>query len=174
MKQSGQYGRFGSGQAVRRVEDETLLTGAGQFVDDHNLPGQAHVMFLRSPHAHARVLGIDTNAAAGMPGIVAVVTGADLVRAGVKPLPSSADFRRADGSPTAAPPRHALAVDTVRFVGDAVAAVVADTPAAARDALEAIDVRYDVLPCVVDARAAVAAGAPQVWPAASDNVAAEI
>ena len=174
MKQSGQYGRFGSGQAVRRVEDESLLTGAGQFVDDHNLPGQAHVMFLRSPHAHARVLGIDTKAAAGMPGIVAVVTGADLVRAGVKPLPSSADFRRADGSPTAAPPRHALAVDTVRFVGEAVAAVVADTPAAARDALEAIDVRYDVLPCVVDARAAVAAGAPQVWPAASDNVAAEI
>jgi len=174
MKQSGQYGRFGSGQAVRRVEDESLLTGAGQFVDDHNLPGQAHVMFLRSPHAHARVLGVDTKAAAGMPGIVAVVTGEDLVRAGVKPLPSSADFRRADGSPTAAPPRHALAVDTVRFVGEAVAAVVADTPAAARDALEAIDVRYDVLPCVVDARAAVAAGAPQVWPAASDNVAAEI
>jgi carbon-monoxide dehydrogenase large subunit len=131
-------------------------------------------MFLRSPHAHARVLGIDTKAAAGMPGIVAVVTGADLVRAGVKPLPSSADFRRADGSPTAAPPRHALAVDTVRFVGEAVAAVVADTAAAARDALEAIDVRYDVLPCVVDARAAVAAGAPQVWPAASGNVAAEI
>ena len=174
MKQSAQYGRFGSGQAVRRVEDESLLTGAGQFVDDYNLPGQAHVMFLRSPHAHARVLGVDTKAAAGMPGIVAVVTGADLVRAGVKPLPSSADFRRADGSPTAAPPRHALAVDTVRFVGEAVAAVVADTPAAARDALEAIDVRYDVLPCVVDARAAVAAGAPQVWPAASDNVAAEI
>jgi len=174
MKQSGQYGRFGSGQAVRRVEDESLLTGAGQFVDDHNLPGQAHVMFLRSPHAHARVLGVDTKAAAGMPGIVAVVTGEDLVRAGVKPLPSSADFRRADGSPTAAPPRHALAVDTVRFVGEAVAAVVADTPAAARDALEAIDVRYDVLPCVVDARAAVAAGAPQVWPAASGNVAAEI
>jgi len=174
MKQSAQYGRFGSGQAVRRVEDESLLTGAGQFVDDYNLPGQAHVMFLRSPHAHARVLGVDTKAAAGMPGIVAVVTGEDLVRAGVKPLPSSADFRRADGSPTAAPPRHALAVDTVRFVGEAVAAVVADTPAAARDALEAIDVRYDVLPCVVDARAAVAAGAPQVWPAASGNVAAEI
>jgi len=174
MKQSAQYGRFGSGQAVRRVEDESLLTGAGQFVDDHNLPGQAHVMFLRSPHAHARVLGVDTKAAAGMPGIVAVVTGEDLVRAGVKPLPSSADFRRADGSPTAAPPRHALAVDTVRFVGEAVAAVVADTPAAARDALEAIDVRYDVLPCVVDARAAVSAGAPQVWTAASGNVAAEI
>ena len=174
MKQSAQYGRFGSGQAVRRVEDESLLTGAGQFVDDYNLPGQAHVMFLRSPHAHARVLGVDTKAAAGMPGIVAVVTGGDLVHAGVKPLPSSADFRRADGSPTAAPPRHALAVDAVRFVGEAVAAVVADTPAAARDALEAIDVRYDVLPCVVDARAAVAAGAPQVWPAASDNVAAEI
>jgi carbon-monoxide dehydrogenase large subunit len=174
MKQSAQYGRFGSGQAVRRVEDESLLTGAGQFVDDHNLPGQAHLMFLRSPYAHARILGIDTKAAAAMPGVVAVVTGADLVRAGVKPLPSSADFRRADGSPTAAPPRQALAVDTVRFVGEAVAAVVAETRDAAREALEAIDVRYDVLPCVVDARAAVAAGAPQVWAAATDNVAAEI
>ena len=96
------------------------------------------------------------------------------MRAGVKPLPSSADFRRADGGPTAAPPRHALAVDTVRFVGEAVAAVVAETRDAARDAMEAIDVRYDALPSVVDASAAVAPGAPQVWPAATGNIAAEI
>ena len=174
MKASAEYGRFGSGKAVRRVEDESLLTGAGQFVDDHNLPGQAHVLFLRSPYAHARILGIDTKAAAAMPGVVSIVTGADLVRASVKPLPSSADFRRADGGPTAAPPRHALAVDAVRFVGEAVAAVVAESRDAARDAMEAIDVRYDALPSVVDASAAVAAGAPQVWPAATGNIAAEI
>ena len=92
----------------------------------------------------------------------------------MKPLPPSADFKRADGSPTAAPPQHALAVDTVRFVGEAVAAVVAETREQARDAAEAIDVRYEPLPAVVDADAAVAPGAPLVWPAATGNVAAEI
>ena len=102
------------------------------------------------------------------------MTGQDLVRAGVKPLPTSADFRRAGGAPTAAPPRHALAVDTVRFVGEAVAAVVANTREEARDALEAIDVRYDSLPSVVDSTVAAAPDAPQVWKEATGNIAAEI
>jgi len=168
-----QSARFGSGKSVLRVEDEALLKGAGLFTDDATLPGQANVCFLRSPHPHARIAAIDTKVAAALPGVIAIVTGDDLVRAGVKPLPLSADFKRPDGSPTASPPRHALAVGTVRFVGEAVAAVVAETIAQARDAMEAIDVRYEPLPCVVDADDAVAPGAPLVWPAATSNVAAE-
>jgi carbon-monoxide dehydrogenase large subunit len=168
------YARFGSGRSVPRVEDEALLRGEGRFADDVSAPGQAHLVFLRSPHAHARIRAIDAAAAASMPGVLAVVTGEDLVRAGVKPLPSSADFRRADGSPSASPPRHALAVDTVRFVGEAVAAVVAETRGDARDAAEAIEVDYDILPAVADPAAALEPGAPVVWPAATGNIACEI
>ncbi|HEV2977357.1 MAG TPA: xanthine dehydrogenase family protein molybdopterin-binding subunit [Casimicrobiaceae bacterium] len=168
------YRRFGSGQSVLRVEDERLLAGAGSFADDVALPDQAHVYFLRSPHPHARLLGIDVSAAAAMPGVIAVVVGDDLLRARVGPLPSSADFKRGDGTPSASPPRHALAVGTVRFVGEAVAAVVARSVAQARDAAEAIDVRYEPLPVVTATVAAVAQGAPLVWSAASGNVAAEI
>src|SRR6266705_2143216 len=168
------HARFGSGRSVLRVEDDKLLTGHGSFADDVSSPGQAHVCFLRSPHPHARIAGIDTKAAAALPGVVAVVTGDDLVREGVKPLPSSADFKRADGSPSASPPRHALAVGTVRFVGEAVAAVIAERAEQAREAAEAIDVRYESLPMVADVVDAIAKGAPLVWPAASGNVAAEI
>ena len=157
-----------------RVEDERLLTGTGNFADDVSSPDQAHVCFLRSPYPHARILGIDKTAAAALPGVIAIVTGDDLVRGRVKPLPSSADFKRADGSPSASPPRHALAVGTVRFVGEAVAAVIGESAAEARDAAEAIDVRYETLPMVADAVDAVAKGAPLVWPAASGNIAAEI
>jgi len=168
------YARFGSGKSVPRVEDEALLKGAGFFADDASLPGQACVLFLRSPHPHARISAIDTKAAAALPGVIAIVTGDDLVRAGVKPLPLSADFRRVDGSPTASAPRHALAVGTVRFVGEAVAAVVAHSLAQARDAIEAIEVRYAPLPSVVDAGDAVAPGAPLLCPEATGNIAAEI
>ncbi|MEO8565159.1 MAG: xanthine dehydrogenase family protein molybdopterin-binding subunit [Betaproteobacteria bacterium] len=173
MTAESRYARFGSGKSVPRVEDEALLTGAGRFADDFSVPGQAYVCFLRSPRAHARIDAIDSRAAAGMPGVIAIVTGEDLVRDNVAPLPLSADFKRADGSPTASPPRHALAVGTVRFVGEAVAAVIAQSAQQARDAVEAIDIRYDPLPAVTDAAAAVAAGAPQLWPAASGNVACE-
>jgi carbon-monoxide dehydrogenase large subunit len=165
--------RFGSGKAVRRVEDESLLKGDGRFADDVSLPDQLHVHFLRSPYPHARIAAIDRTAAGAMPGVAAIVIGDDLVRAGVRPLPNSADFKRADGSPTASPPRHALAVGEVRFVGEAVAAVIAGTREQARDAAEALDVRYEPLPQVVDSDAAVAVGAPLVWPAATGNIAAE-
>ena len=97
------HARFGSGRAVRRVEDDALLTGRGRFADDFTLPGQTHLVFLRSPHAHARIASIDTQAAAAMPGVVAIVTGEDLVRAGVRPLPMSRDFKRPDGG---RPPRR--------------------------------------------------------------------
>src|SRR5215831_15724840 len=171
---SPRHARFGSGQSVRRVEDEALLKGQGRFADDVNAPGQLHAAFLRSPHAHARIVAIDTRAAAAMSGVVAVYAGRDLARAGVKPLALSADFRRADGSPTATPPWHALAVDTARFVGEAVAAVIAESVREARDAIDAIEVRYEPLPSVTATDAALAAGAPLVWPAAGGNIACEM
>ena len=165
--------RFGSGKSVKRVEDDALLTGRGLFADDVTLPHQAVLQFLRSPHPHARIASIDVAAARALPGVIAIVTGKDLVAAGVKPLVQSGDFRRADGSPTAAPPQHVLAVDVVRHVGECVAAIVAETAHQARDAAEAIDVRYEPLPSVADVDAAVATGAPVVWPKATGNVACE-
>jgi aerobic carbon-monoxide dehydrogenase large subunit len=172
-KASPQNARFGSGKAILRVEDEALLTGKGRFADDVSAAGEAHLAFLRSPHPHARLVAIDTKAAMALPGVIAVITGDDLRRAGVNPLPLSADFRRADGSPTATPPRHALAVGVVRHVGEAVAAVVANSVAEARDAIDAIDVRYEPLSTIVDPRSAVAPGAPLVWQDASGNIACE-
>jgi carbon-monoxide dehydrogenase large subunit len=165
--------RYGSGQSVRRVEDDSLLTGRDQFADNFSMPGQACLVFLRSPHPHARLAMLDAAAAKAMPGVVAVVTGADLMAAGVRPLVPSADFKRADGSPTATPPQHVLAVDTVRYVGEAVAAVVAETREQARDAAEAVIVRYEPLPMVADLADAVAPGAPRVWADAAGNVACE-
>jgi carbon-monoxide dehydrogenase large subunit len=165
--------RFGSGKSVRRVEDDSLLTGRDQFADNFSLPGQAHVVFVRSPHAHARVSALDASAARGMPGVVAIYTGADLVAAGVKPIPASTDFKRPDGAPTATPAQHVLAVDTVRYVGEAVAAVIAETRAQARDAAEAIDVRYAPLPAVAALADAIAPHAPQVFAAATRNIACE-
>ena len=166
--------RFGSGKAVPRVEDDSLLTGRGQFADDVPAAGVLHMCFVRSPHAHARFASVDAAAALSMPGVLTVITGQDLVKAGVKPLPSSADFKRADGSATATPPEHSLAVDVVRRVGEAVAAVVAETREQARDAAEAVIVDYAPLAAVVEAKDAVVAGAPLVWPAATGNIAAEI
>jgi carbon-monoxide dehydrogenase large subunit len=163
--------RFGSGRAVKRVEDDALLTGQGRFADDVAASGEAVVVFLRSPHAHAAIASIDTRAAAAMPGVVAIVTGADLERDGVKPLPRSADFKRAGGKPSASPPQRALATDVVRHVGEPVAAIVATSLDAARDAAEAIDVRYDPRPAVAAVDDAIAPGAAQVWPEATGNVA---
>jgi aerobic carbon-monoxide dehydrogenase large subunit len=174
MSTESSFARFGSGKAVRRVEDEALLKGAGYFADDASQEGEARVCFLRSPHPHARIVSIDTAAAAALPGVIAVVTGDDLVRAGVKPIPLSADWKRSDGSPTASPPRHALATGAVRFVGEAVAAVIAESLAQARDAVEAIDVRYETLPNVTDLQGAVAPGSAAVWAAAPDNIACEV
>jgi carbon-monoxide dehydrogenase large subunit len=168
-----QYGRFGSGKPVRRVEDADLLVGKGRFADDVSAPNQVFACFLRSPHPHARIAAIDAGAAEKMPGVIGVVTGDDLVRDGVKPLPNSADFKRPDGKPLASPPRHALAVGMVRFVGEAVAVVLAQTRTQAQDAADAIDIRYDALPAVADLHRAMAANSPCVWDKAPDNIAAE-
>ena len=105
--------RFGSGQSVKRVEDEALLRGQGRFADNVPEPGQLYAYFVRSPHAHARITRIEVEAAVAMPGVARVITGRDLEDAGVKPIPNSADFRRADGTATISPPHRALAVDVV-------------------------------------------------------------
>ena len=165
--------RFGSGAAVRRVEDPALVRGQGQFTDDVTLPGQTYLAFVRSDRAHARIRGIDSAAAAAMPGVLAVYTGADLEAAGVKPIPVNVPMRRPDGSPAAAPPRRALAHDVVRFVGEGVVALVATSRDAARAARDAVLVDYEDLPAVTDAQQAVEPGAPLVWPQAPGNVAAQ-
>jgi carbon-monoxide dehydrogenase large subunit len=167
------YGRFGSGQAVRRIEDKPLLTGAGQFTDDFTLPGQTYLSFLRSPRPHARIVSIETGRARALPGGLAVLTGEDLVKAGAKALVVNLPFKRPDGSPLASPPRPLLAVDHVRFVGEAVAAVVAESLAAVNDALESIDVVYEDLPSVIGLDHASAPDAPLVWPEATGNVVAQ-
>jgi carbon-monoxide dehydrogenase large subunit len=166
--------RFGSGQAVRRLEDASLLSGAGRYTDDVTLPDQAHLVFLRSAYPHARILSIDTSTAAAMPGVLRVITGAEMAEAGVKPMPGAAGFKRADGSDSASPPRLAMAHERARFVGEAVAAVVADTVQQARDAAEAILVEYEDLPMVVDLASATADGAPLLCDEATGNVAAEM
>ncbi|MBT2300043.1 xanthine dehydrogenase family protein molybdopterin-binding subunit [Variovorax paradoxus] len=166
--------RFGSGQAVRRLEDESLLAGAGRFTDDVTLPNQTFLAFVRSPYPHARLASVDTAPAAAMPGVLRVLTGAELDGAGVKPLPGAAGFKRADGTDCASPPRHVLALDRVRFVGEPVAAVIAESAREARDAAEAVMVDYEALPMVVDLAGATAEGAPLVWDEATGNIAAEM
>jgi aerobic carbon-monoxide dehydrogenase large subunit len=167
--------RFGSGHTVRRIEDPALITGRGSFTDDLKREGQLHLAFVRSPHGHARILSIDTSPALALPGVVAVYTGADLVQAGVKPMAGPPPIiRRPDGSPAASPLRRALAHEFARYVGEAVAVVVAESPQAALDGAEAVWVDYDMLPAVTDAVAAMAPGAPALCPEAPDNIVAEM
>jgi carbon-monoxide dehydrogenase large subunit len=164
--------RFGSGKEVQRVEDPALLAGKGQFTDDVAPAGQLHVVFVRSPHAHARIVSIDVASAKASPGVVAVFTGAELEQAGVKPMPVVVPFKRADGSAVVTAPRRALAHEKVRFVGEPVAMVVADTRDAARAGADAVMVDYDELPAVTDAVAALQPDAPKVVDGLADNVAA--
>ncbi|MCZ8149435.1 MAG: xanthine dehydrogenase family protein molybdopterin-binding subunit [Roseomonas sp.] len=163
--------KFGLSQSVRRIEDPRLLTGNGRYTDDIGLPGQAHGVVLRSPHAHARITALDTAPALAIPGVLAVITGRDLEAAGLGPVPCVIPLKNKDGSPRADTPRLALATDTVRHVGDPVAFVVADTPQAARDGAEAIGVDYDILPAATDLATAHEAGTPQVWASAPGNIA---
>jgi len=167
-------GRFGSGRSVARIEDEGLLKGLGQYTDDLAPEGGLRLVFVRSPYPNARILSVDATAARAMPGVVLVATGAELVAAGVKPMPGSPNFRRADGSPAASPPRRVLAHEQACFAGEAVALVVAETLEQARDAAEAVQVDYDALPHVTGLEAATTAGAPAVCEAAPDNIAAEM
>src|ERR1700732_5196100 len=164
--------RFGAGQPVKRLEDQRLLTGKGQFIDDKPEEGALWLHVLRSPHAHARIKSIDTKAAAAMTDVEAVYTGADLVAEDIGTLPTLKVFMRPDGKPMTVPPRRLLAHEIVRFAGEPVAAVVAKSRIAAQSAAEAIAVEYEVLPSVVDPVAATKPGAPVVWAEVPDNIVA--
>ena len=165
--------KFGIGQPVRRKEDERLLRGAGRFLDDIPMADQAHAAFLRSPHAHAAIRSIDTARAAALPGVLAVATAADIAAEGFGPLRCHY-LKLLDHTGRAAvdfvPAQPLLAEDRVRHVGDAVAMAVAETPDAARAALDLVDVVYDPLPPAVDLAAAARGEAPPVWDEVPDNI----
>ena len=163
--------KFGIGQAITRREDDRLLTGQGRFVDDLGEPGDLHVVFLRSPYAHARVNSMDASEARAQTGVVAVLTGADLRADGVNSFPPNPALKNARGQPMSTPPYFPLATDTVRFVGQTVAAVVAESRAAAERAAGMLIVDYAPLDAVISLDAALAENAPQLWPDAPNNVA---
>ncbi len=154
------------GESIKRKEDPRLITGNGQYLDDIKLPNMAHAAILHSPHAHARIVGIDTTAARALPGVIDVITGADLVDS-VNPLPCAMP---AGGVENHLATHRVLAVDKVRFTGDNVAVVVAEDPYIAHDALELIQVAYEPLPAVVDQEQAMADGAPQLHDEAPNNI----
>ena len=164
--------RFGSGQSVRRLEDNSLVQGHGQFAGDASMPGQTWLKFLRSPMPHANIRDITTAAAKAMPGVIAVLTGQDLVDAGVKPIPGVAGFKRPDGSPAVSAARRGLAHERVRYVGEAVACVIAQTPEQAAAAALAIEVDYEALDGVSNAHEAMKPGAPILCEDAQDNISA--
>ncbi|MBL8310923.1 MAG: xanthine dehydrogenase family protein molybdopterin-binding subunit [Burkholderiales bacterium] len=159
----------GIGARVTRKEDHRFLTGNGQYTDDISLPRQTYAAFVRSPHAHAKINGVDSASAAAMPGVVAIFTGKDIAASGIGGLPCGWLIHSKDGTPMKEPPHHILAVDKARYVGDQVAVVIAETLEQARAAAEAVSVDYDVLPAVVDTATASKAKA-SVHDAAADNV----
>jgi carbon-monoxide dehydrogenase large subunit len=155
--------QFGIGQPIRRIEDRRFLTGYGRYLDDVVRPREAHAALLRSPHAHARIRAVDISAAAASPGVRAAWTGEDLATAGRGTIPCATGLTNRDGSPIAMPPRPALAQGRVRHVGDAVALVIAETAALARDAADEIAVDYEPLPAMTDTAHALDPGQPAVW-----------
>ena len=155
--------KFALGQSVTRIEDAALLRGAGRYTDDFEIAGAAHACVLRSPHAHANILDIDTVAARKAPGVLAVLTGADAAADGLGDIPCLVPVTNIDGTPRADTPRPALALKRVRHVGDPVALVVAETLAQAKDAAELIEIDYEPLPAVADTRGATRAGTPRAW-----------
>ncbi|WP_371424191.1 xanthine dehydrogenase family protein molybdopterin-binding subunit [Tardiphaga sp.] len=163
--------KYGVGQPVRRKEDDTLVRGKGKYTDDMNLPGQLYAWIVRSPHAHGVIRGIDTEAARAMPGVRGVWTGRDLEAANYGPFTCGLPLKNHDGTPLFQTNRHALMTDKVRYVGDPVAFVVAETVAQARDAAEAVVLDIEALPAVTDCEAATRPGAPQLYDHIPDNVA---
>ncbi len=166
-------GQFGIGQAVRRKEDIRFITGTGRFTDDIGLPNQAYVYFLRSPHAHAEIKGIDTAAAGKAPGVLGVFTQVEVAAAGLDVIKCAAPplIKNRDGTDYFNPGRTQLAADRVRHVGDPVAMVVAETLAAAKDAAELIEIDYAPLPAVTDPLDAIKPDAPQLWDGLANNTA---
>jgi len=168
----------GFGKPVRRREDLRLLTGKGCYSDDFNLPGQAYACMVRSPHAHARLRHIDGAGAMKVPGVIAVLTGGDAAADGLRAIPHhpvptnphEVPLKSRDGSDFFIAPHAPLPADTVRFVGEAVALVIAETPAAAKDGVARVSVDYEPLPAVTATVDAVAADAPLVWKETTSNV----
>src|SRR5262244_335828 len=162
-------GEFGIGQPVRRFEDKRFLTGNGRFQAENNLHGQAYAYVLRSPHAHARIRKLDLAAAQTAPGGLLILTGDDLVKAKLGVMGVPFQRKRPDGSPMFARAFLGLAQGTVRFVGEPVAFIVAETLAQAKDAAELIDIDYESLPSVTDT-AQAAEGKVAVWEECPDNI----
>ncbi|UUX49882.1 xanthine dehydrogenase family protein molybdopterin-binding subunit [Nisaea acidiphila] len=163
--------KFGVGQPVPRSEDPKLLRGQGNYTDDTNLDGQAYAVMVTSPFAHGVLNGIETADALTASGVIAIFTGKDLEDAGLGTMKCGVPLKNRDGSPITYVPRAALATDKVRFVGDPVAIVIAETHSAAKDAAELVELDIDPLPAVTDARAAAAEDAPLIYDAVPGNVA---
>jgi len=162
--------KFGLSQPMRRIEDPRLLKGGGRYTDDIALPGVAHGVLLRSPHAAARILSIDTAPAMAVPGVLAVITAKEWREEGLGEIPCVIPLKNSDGTSRAETPRGALAQDRVRHVGDPVAFIVAETPEAARDGAEAVMVDYEILPSATDLATAHEPGAPLVWDNIPNNI----
>ena len=163
-------GPFGVGQAVRRFEDPRLLCGGGRFQGDVGLPGQTHAVVLRSTHAHARISAVDASAALRAPGVLAVFTGHDLAEAGLGTTRTTLPRSRPDGAPMFAPVQPVLARDRVRYVGDPVAFLVAESLPQAEDAAELVRIEYEPLPSVTATLEAARPGSLPVWPDCPDNI----
>jgi carbon-monoxide dehydrogenase large subunit len=162
--------RFAIGQPVPRSEDPVLLRGRGHYSDDFNRPNQVYAVVVRSPIAHGVIRKIGMAAARRMPGVLAVYTAADLTKGGIGPLPARQMMNNRDGKPMLQPVRHALATDKVRYVGEAVAAVIAETVAQAKDAAEAVELDIETLPAVIAPSAATRPDAPQLYDKVPENV----
>src|SRR5215471_18346148 len=166
------------GQPVRRKEDLRLITGKGCYTDDVSLPGQAYAVMVRSPHAHARIRAINIAPAMAAPGVLAVLTGRDLLADGLQPIPHKvwsqhpAELvpRERDGFKTFTAPHYPLPADKVRFVGEAVAIVIATTVAAAKDCAVLLEIDYETLPAVTDTLEAARPGAPRLFDEAGSNI----
>jgi carbon-monoxide dehydrogenase large subunit len=163
--------KYGVGQPVRRKEDDTLVRGKGRYTDDFSLPKQAYAWIVRSSHAHGIIKGIDTSTAKTMPGVLGVWTGFDLASANYNPFSCGLPLKSRDGTPLLQTNRAALMTDKVRFVGDPIAFVVAETVAQARDAAEAVELDIEPLPAVTNAAEAAKPGAPQLYDHIPNNVA---
>jgi len=157
------------GQSIKRVEDKRFITGKGQFTDDIILPNMAYAYIVRSHHAHAKVIGIETSAAKSAPGVLAVYTGKDIAQSGVNGVPCGWQVDFKNGDTMKEPPHPILIADKVRFVGDAVAVLIAEDKALAKDALELITVDYEELEAISDTAKAVEDGAPLVHEEAPNN-----
>jgi carbon-monoxide dehydrogenase large subunit len=163
-------GEFAIGQGVPRFEDPRLVRGGGRYIDDVVYPGMTFGVVLRSPHGHAKILSIKTDGAKAAPGVLAVITAADWKKAGLGELPSHVGLKRRDGSPMFKAAYPVLAEDRVRWIGDPVAFVVAETAAQAADAAEMIEIDYEPLPAIVSTAKATEPGAAKVWDGCPDNI----